>query len=216
MADIVTMARDGRILMALVDEETGQLDQIGSLVWPDEFGLHEAAVLSTNLKGFLQLNGAAKRKAKAAKRAALPPDDMPRLFHEPDADAIAALPPAKAKAKGKGAPRRGEGRGRPVTTGKSRPSRIPANWPTLTVDGLVEIINGFPDGCTVRDIAQVYSKQEEPPPWARATAMNRINSAREMEKRGVPLPFRREMVKVQTKSGTTIERLTLFPLAPTS
>ena len=57
MKHLVSHAQDGTINLAVVDDNTGELDQIGTFIWPNGYGLTEAAVLGTNLTQFLQLNG---------------------------------------------------------------------------------------------------------------------------------------------------------------
>lgn len=69
MRHVVSHAQDGHIQMALVDEESGELDQIGQFIWPDGFGLTESAVLSTNLTAFFGLNGKRPTRGRSVTEA---------------------------------------------------------------------------------------------------------------------------------------------------
>lgn len=81
MKHLVTYAEGGRIELAYVEDDTGELTQIGRLIWPDGFGLTEAAILGTNLTAFLQLNG-----HKTKRKTTTPPALMPAGAPAPDVD----------------------------------------------------------------------------------------------------------------------------------
>ena len=79
MRHIVSYAEGGHIQLAIVDIDSGELNQIGQFIWPDGFGLPEAGVLVANLSEFFKLNGSTPRpKAVAvATQPALPPAPTP-------------------------------------------------------------------------------------------------------------------------------------------
>jgi hypothetical protein len=68
MRQLVSLVKDGRVEYAVVDSDSGEMTTFASVTLPDpdRFGIHEAAVLGTNLIEAIGLNGPRPRKRVAA------------------------------------------------------------------------------------------------------------------------------------------------------
>lgn len=87
MRQVVSLIKDDQVHYAVVDDDAGEMIPFASIMLPDpdRFGLHEAALLGTNLIDAIGLNGKRPRsKAVAAKQEALPAG--PTVVHEHDGD----------------------------------------------------------------------------------------------------------------------------------
>ena len=158
MRHLVTYAQDGHIELAYVEDDSGELTQIGRFIWPEGYGLTEAAMLGTNLTAFLQLNG-----HKPRKRATTPPVAVERPKPE-------ALGPSTSEAQAvapSGARRRGRPPGSQGTAGRRY----------ISLEEIVAVIKTHP-GSRCSEIATHLSGGETVA-WATKAVANRLQAQRD-------------------------------------
>jgi hypothetical protein len=100
MRQVVSLIKDDQVHYAVVDDDAGEMIPFASIMLPDpdRFGLHEAAVLGTNLITAIGLNGRWS-KTGAAKQRALPAA-TPLVIHETEGPGDMRKPQPKPKADG--------------------------------------------------------------------------------------------------------------------
>lgn len=181
MQTVVAHAQDGRNQIVLLDDETGEMTQLASTIWPEGFGLKESALLAGNLAKFL-LPDAPKRNGTNGKKA-VPPADQPNLFTESPAPralpavngAIKAAP--KAAPKAAAPPKAPNGvdlnaRGEPRQ--KARPKGPRRDWSAVTMDAIATVVKAHPNGITYHQIAQIIFHKEHPEKAELQTIGNRF------------------------------------------
>lgn len=204
MKQIVSLVKDDRVQYALVNDEDGSLIPFADLLLPEpeRFGLHEAALLGTNLIAALGLNG-----------HALGPTSPVAVRNEPAA--LPAAPPARETAterrnrKAREAYHRHktehpEGRGIPKDRKKSQTKRY------VSLDEVVATVAQYPDGIRMRDVAERIWRTtdgrgtDDPMPgWFYTAVSNRLVKAdHDLRERGIPMPVRTEVRPVPDKDGT--------------
>ena len=230
MRQIVSLVKDNAVHYALVDDESGQMVPFADLLIPDpdRFGLHESALLGTNLVQVLGLNGTKRPKARVLRVGdgpavqqeqleleAAPAPETPKRYESKTekqrrwsresyarkkAEREAAAAPAVAVTA-------------TASKGLSKKARAaPENKVQRFIhqDEVLAVINALAEGeyTTAKQIAQVISKEEVAPRWVVRTVENRL-SMFQMRARdnGVPLPYRIETGKVGNFTRRFIYRL---------
>jgi hypothetical protein len=197
MRQIVSLVKDSEVHYALVDDEDGSLIPFADVLIPDpeRFGLHEAAVLGTNLVSALRLNGAKRPKA-STELVELPAGaaSKPRETARERRNRLAREKYHQHKTGGS-APKKSKG-----TNTSQR---------YITLDEVLAVVNQHPEGIRVPDVVEIIWRStdgqgtDEPyPHWFYTSVMNRLNQARiKLREKGVPLPFREESRPVPDKDG---------------
>lgn len=211
MRQIVSLIKDNQVHYALVDDDSGELIPFADLLLPDpdRFGLHDAAVLGTNLIAALQLNGQ-RPKAKAVS--------------EPEQPALSAPPPPNETARERRnrqareyyaarraagmPPNKGGGR-RSVASTSGVAKRKGGTEFYVTEDEVVAIANEYPEGIRLTEVADRVWRQRggegATPKWLYQGVNNRnsIMHKRAREKPDVfQLPYRTEERPIRNKDGS--------------
>lgn len=198
MRQIVSLIRDDQVHYALVDEDDGSLIPFASITLPDpeRFGLHEAAVLGTNLINALALGVNGTRRPP---RAATSPVEAPRALSAPE-------PPAHPETARERKLRLARERGRSSsTTPKKTKTKGGAEW-YVTPESIIAIVDQYPEGIRVREVAERLWREsgrtDEQPSWMYGAVMNRLLQMRLQAKQGrAPMPLREEDRPTLNKDG---------------
>jgi hypothetical protein len=223
---IVSLIKDNQAHYALVDEDDGSLVPFADLLIPDpdRFGLHESAVLGTNLINALGLNGSKRPKAAEVSLAHVPPTHR----EEP-----AALPAGRTETPRekrnrlarekyhhqKEAYSASVARQRPPIKGSNTSGKGGAER-YVTLDEVVAVVNQYPEGITTAQIAERVWRQDtggtgDMPDWYKMSVGNRQTSAEiAWRDKGRPLPYRIEFRAKIGQNGlpTKLQEKTLLPL----
>ena len=206
MRQIVSLIKDNQAHYALVDEDDGSIIPFADLLIPDpsRFGLHESAVLGTNLIQALGLNGAKRPKAAAISLANIPP-----THRQPEAEpqALPVAPPNETTRE-----RRLRKQRETYHANKDKPkdkSKSNNAERYITIDEVVAVINQHPEGIRLRDVVErIWRANEgqgsdEPyPHWYYTAVSNRLVGVRaKLHDKGVALPFREEERAIPDKTG---------------
>ena len=204
MRQIVSLIKDNQVHYALVDDDSGELIPFADVLLPDpdRFGLHEAAVLGTNLINTLGLNGRRPRKVAEVIAAETP-----------------ALPAAPTETRLER--RRRLDRERKATRLKDTSKGGAERY--ITMDEVLAVVNQYPEGITTAQIAERIWRQDgnegTVPSWVKMAIGNRQTTTEvALKARGTPLPYRIEYRAKIGKSGlpTNIQTKYLLPLADRS
>lgn len=223
MRQIVSLIKDNQAHYALVDEDDGSIIPFADLLIPDpdRFGLHESAVLGTNLIQALGLNGAKRPKTAAISLANIPP-----THRQPEAEpqALSPAPPNETARerrlrKQREAYHANKANRKVPDRGKGGANRY------VTIDEVLAVINQYPEGIRVRDVAQRIWRTTDGqdgspmPGWFYTSVSNRLTAARvRLKSKGIPLPFREEDREIPDKDGKFRGNMGKFlhPLSPPS
>lgn len=206
MRQIVSLIKDNQAHYALVDDEDGSLIPFADVLIPDpdRFGLHESAVLGTNLISALGLNGTKRPKTTMVTLANVPPTQRQP---EPGPEALPPAPPRNETARdrrnriaresyhrNKQGQGQGPGRGRPANRANHNAQRY------IAMDEVQAVIDQYPEGIRLRDVVERIWRTNEGqgtdetyPSWYYTAVSNRLTGARvKLKEKGTPLPFREE------------------------
>ena len=223
MRQIVSLIKDNQAHFALVDDESGDMIPFADLLIPDpeRFGLHESAVLGTNLISALGLNGSKRPKAHIPRVG----DIVPGLGPDQEVE-TAALPPAKHEtAKQRRNRLAREKYERDKQKAQRRPDTSKGGAQRyVSIDEILAVVANYPEGIRVRDLAERLWRQTdgkgtdtEYPGWFYTAISNRFTKARlDLKDKGIPLPFREEDRPVPDKNGRDNGQTGryIMPLAP--
>jgi hypothetical protein len=160
--------RDGdTVQYAIVDEETGELNQFARIQVPEHFDFEASALLGTNLASVLGLD---------------------RNGTKPRAKPVVAPPTAVAQPKAQAPRQRQPGR-------RANPGREPGEGRRyITDDEVLAAIAAHPDGASGAMITETVWGEADYPAWLRKSIDNRIGRwVTANREHGDPLPFIVEM-----------------------
>lgn len=217
MRQIVSLIKDNQAHYALVDDEDGSLIPFADLLIPDpdRFGLHESALLGTNLITALGLNGTKRPKATTISLASVPPTHRQP---EPEPEALPAAP------HGETAHQRRLRKQREAYHATKRTGKTGNNAQRyISIDEVIAVVNQYPEGIRLRDVVERLWRSNEGqgtderyPNWYYTSVSNRLTAARvKLQNKGVPLPFREEDRQEPDKDGKLNGYMAkvLYPLA---
>jgi hypothetical protein len=204
MRQVVSLIKDNQAHFALVDDEDGSLVPFADLLIPDpdRFGLHESALLGTNLITALGLNGHKRPKAQTISLATVPPTQ--RQTPEPE-----ALPPVRESA----AERRRRLAREYYHRNKNNKQHSVKNdnkaQRFVSIDEVMAVVNRYPEGIRITEVAERLWREtdgagtdDDYPDWFYTSISNRLTAARlRLRDKGIPLPFREEDRPVPSKDG---------------
>ena len=205
MRQVVSLIKDNQAHFALVDDESGELIPFADLLIPDpdRFGLHESALLGTNLIDVLGLNGTKRPKAPTVSLANVPPTH--REVPEPEALGPVSETPYERKLRMERERKRAERArksDRPLPKAQTKGG---AQW-YVTPESITAIVNEYPEGIRVNAVAdriwREAGNQDDYPGWIYTAVMNRLLGFRARAKdKGIPMPFTEEDRPIPTKDG---------------
>lgn len=223
MRQIVSLVKDNQVHYALVDTDSGEMIPFADLLIPDpdRFGLHESALLGTNLIDVLGLNGAKRPRAADVHVGSLTPTH--KAASEPEVPALASAAPESAAERKKRLDRE-RWHARKDSQRKAGPSKGGVQR-YISMDEVVAVVNQYPEGIRTRDVAtRIWRLTDgrdtdtEHPGWLYQSVSNRIVKAKDDFKRhGTPMPVRIEDRPTLNKDGSTSNMLGQFllPADPT-
>lgn len=193
MRQVVSLIKDNQAHFALVDDESGDMIPFADLLIPDpdRFGLHETAVLGTNLINVLGLNGHKRPKVKIPRVGEMVPGPSPDEAIELERAEQPALPAPKP-----GGRRSKDGRQ------QARPDLRVKRF--ISREEVVDVINAHPEGITARQVAVIIDGKDKPDRWVIRTVENRIQHLIIGHREGTVevLPFRTAQVPVEGQKRT--------------
>lgn len=212
MRQVVSLIKDNQAHFALVDDEDGSMIPFADVLIPDpeRFGLHESAMLGTNLINVLGLNGTKRPKAQNISLANVPPTHR----GAPEPEALPAAPPTETAQQRKlrldrerWHARKDKVRARPRAAPK--PKGMGAGR-YVELDEVLAIIAQFPEGLRQKELAAILwrttdgkgTDDESAPKWMYQAVGNRLLNEEHRAKKGkVVLPYRIEMRPLLNADG---------------
>jgi hypothetical protein len=206
MRQVVSLVAEGQVQYALVDDDSGEFTPFAiiELPHPEHFGLHEAAVLGTNLIQAIGLNGAKRPKSLA--------NVSPTQRQAPEPE---ALPPVRESARD----RRNRIARESYHANKHKSDRAHRSTKDTSkgggaqryveLDEVMAIVNQYPEGIRLTEVVERLWRETDGkgtdadyPGWFYTSCSNRLTAARvRLRKSGIPLPFREDDRPVPTKDG---------------
>jgi hypothetical protein len=177
---------------ALVDDETGELNEFARLQVPEHFDFQASALLGTNLVAVLGLNG----NPQPTKRG---PGRPPGSKNKPVEEEVVAEPPPPS---------------RPAAGRQPDEPR-----PFISREHILDVVNQHPEGITSAEIAAIIVRQlksTDESGWAVKAVSNRFTAWEAGARANLePLPYRYEnvpFVKTDGTASTTMVRKYIYPL----
>lgn len=211
MRQIVSLIKDNQAHFALVDDDSGDMIPFADLLIPDpdRFGLHESAILGTNLISVLGLNGSKRGKVHIPRVGDVLPGQGPDMA-EPEA--LPAAPPKNETAKQRRNRLAREHYARQRDQAKAKSGARNQRGPSqryVSIDELLAVVAQYPEGIRLTDAVQRLWRQTDGkgtdsdyPNWFYTACSNRLTKARQdLHDKGIPLPFREEDREVPDKHG---------------
>lgn len=239
MRQVVSLVKDGHVNFALVDDEEGELVPFAEVLlpYPDRFGLHESALLGTNLINAIGLNGKPSKSARARAIQSPPPALSPAPTERPETDAEKKRRYNREyyhRNKNKnGATYTEANTGNSQTSGRTYGAVTNRGTPRqralpdpknkvkfyISADVCWEALAAHPEGLTAKELAQAVwthmGQSGEVERWAVRTVENRISMALALsQKDKTPPPFiRRDEQRGTSKNGQPSRVLFPNPMA---